>query len=669
MNTSVPLKLLNQLKEIPYSDDEYLLKYQKVVKEYMMKYLTSRGLLLMFETGLGKSITASSIAEEFIDIGRNIIVLAPASLHENMKINIEKYRQVSNITRTGFDNYKFISMNSSNMIKQFSKMDALLEKFVDRFTNSNDLSDKFIIVDECHNLFNSIVNGSKNASRFYDLVMGAKNLKLLFLSGTPVVNTPFELVPCFNMLYGPVDKNLLKGNSGPVDTGKNGPGDTGFGDKGPEKDGPIKEKSKIISSKDLDFRYQTLLPEDYDLFIKSFVTPDFKLKNKEKLQNRIYGMVSYYGQKDAEHFPTYDFTVKEVPMSDKQFHLYQEYREIERAESTKKGAVKISLLTRPQSSSTSTYRVRSRQAGDGFIPNIKDETLIEGNKKININENLHIYSPKLKFILDNLGEGLCVIYSAFVQHTLSFTSEVLKARGISFGVISGDVKAEDRDKLIAKFRAEDNKNGEHIKVLLLSSAGSEGLDLKNVRNLFIFEPHWNYSRIKQIIARAVRYDSHVDLPTELRHVKCYLLLATEPSTKLKDYDASKAIELIKDDDTTTDINIYSRALMNNILIEEFLTMLQESSIDCGLYREKCFMCKPTGEMLFELDFNKDMMTPNPCKPMSEEKATVTEYDISGTKYYKDDKNNIYVYDKDLKGYVELEPGLYGKIIKLISDME
>ena len=32
--------------------------------------------------------------------------------------------------------------------------------------------------------------------------MGTKNIKLLFLTGTPIVNGPFDIVPLFNMLKG-----------------------------------------------------------------------------------------------------------------------------------------------------------------------------------------------------------------------------------------------------------------------------------------------------------------------------------------------------------------------------------------------------------------------------------------------------------------------------------
>ena len=45
--------------------------------------------------------------------------------------------------------------------------------------NKVNLEDKIIIIDEAHNLFNSISNGSKIANEFYDLVMNTKKIKLI----------------------------------------------------------------------------------------------------------------------------------------------------------------------------------------------------------------------------------------------------------------------------------------------------------------------------------------------------------------------------------------------------------------------------------------------------------------------------------------------------------
>ncbi len=66
------------------------------------------------------------------------------------------------------------------------------------------LTNKIIIVDEAHNSFNSIVNGSSNANEFYDIVMNTRNNKIVFLTATPIVNNVFEIVPALNMCAGKI---------------------------------------------------------------------------------------------------------------------------------------------------------------------------------------------------------------------------------------------------------------------------------------------------------------------------------------------------------------------------------------------------------------------------------------------------------------------------------
>ena len=57
-----------------------------------------------------------------------------------------------------------------------------------------------------------------------------------------------------------------------------------------------------------------------------------------------------------------------------------------------------------------------------------------------------------------------------------------------------------------------------LKVVLISKAGSEGLDFKCIRQIHILEPWYNTNRIEQIIGRGVRNLSHCLLPFE--ETKC-----------------------------------------------------------------------------------------------------------------------------------------------------
>jgi len=82
------------------------------------------------------------------------------------------------------------------------------------------------------------------------------------------------------------------------------------------------------------------------------------------------------------------------------------------------------------------------------------------------------------------------------------------------------------DKII---RVVNDYNNGLVKVLLLSSAGSESLHLKGTRQIHIMEPHWNDAKIQQVIGRAIRYKSHSYLPKEQQHVTIYKWISVFPS--------------------------------------------------------------------------------------------------------------------------------------------
>jgi len=64
--------------------------------------------------------------------------------------------------------------------------------------------------------------------------------------------------------------------------------------------------------------------------------------------------------------------------------------------------------------------------------------------------------------------------------------------------------------------------------MIISSAGAEGISLTCVRQVHILEPFWNYVRVDQVLGRAIRMKSHLDLPKEDRNVEQYLYLSVIP---------------------------------------------------------------------------------------------------------------------------------------------
>jgi len=276
-NTNFPEELKAKIKDdlliISNKLNNQLFDYQKVVYNYLINK-ENRGLLIYHGLGSGKTLTAVSVAEYFRRSNREIILLAPKSLHDNFKNNIKKYNR--NITDNEIDNsYKFITSNASNMIKQLDtaeKLDIQLNNI-----NKINVDNKVIIIDEAHSLGNSIVNGSKNANEFYDLVMNGKNIKIILLTATPIVNDAFELSPLLNMCHGKI----------------------------------FKKSTDLVTTKSKD--YYTILPEYYQDFRKIFVDEqDNTIKNSGYFQNRIFGLVSYNGELFTEKKEEFKLEIKEI---------------------------------------------------------------------------------------------------------------------------------------------------------------------------------------------------------------------------------------------------------------------------------------------------------------------------------------------------------------------
>ncbi len=671
-STNYPLAVREQLTQIPYTEEiASRLKYhQFLVHEFFTKNTHQRGLLIMHDMGWGKTKLAVSITTFYrqIDKRRKIIVLLSKSLEGNFRNTVKDYTQSSD--EYVDKNYKFISLNASNMFKQISSVDRSKEEieyekrlgdFMADVTRDNSLDNSLLVIDEAHNLFNAITNGAKNATGLYDLIMKSKNLKLIFLTGTPVINDPFELVPCFNMLRG------------------------------------IMHVTEPNQSTDT-----TLFSESADEFEEFFVDRGRKtIKNKDKFMNRVFGLHSYYGEfyfvpgKERVGFPKeLEPIVERVPMSQVQYAAYAIAR-LQELEETKLGYKAKGARFSSSTGGSSTYRVKSRQlsnycipeyalgpvrgakAREKFIDRITQEDLL----------NTNTYSPKMGRVLENIKKNARtpgMVYSQFVSgEGIAIFARILEVHGYQnitdvpmvvtehaihdmqapklkrFAILSGDIDPEERQTIIGHFNNADNADGSQIALLLLSGAVAEGIDLKRIRHVHIMESFWNYARIRQVKTRAIRYMSHADLPPAQQNVQTYIYLSDYPLGHPKN----------KIREPTTDIELYQKSIDNMHIINQFLLALAESSVDCSLHYAKlpesvqktinCKLCAPDNKMLFHPILTKDMTLPNNCHPYKEKKVTADEIilESTGEKYYykknSDGGFTLYNFNKKLNGYTPM----------------
>ena len=157
--SKLPLREL-QIKVVQYMDD-------------------NDGLLVMHSTGTGKTLTAITTSQCYLDKypDNKVVFVGPASLISNFK------KEMNNYGLEIIDKYDFYSFDKFYL--------------ADKAGNPPDLINTMLIVDEAHNLRNpsskksqAIVNAAKNAD------------KRLLLTATPFVNNLMDFIPLINIIYG-----------------------------------------------------------------------------------------------------------------------------------------------------------------------------------------------------------------------------------------------------------------------------------------------------------------------------------------------------------------------------------------------------------------------------------------------------------------------------------
>ena len=64
-----------------------------------------------------------------------------------------------------------------------------------------------------------------------------------------------------------------------------------------------------------------------------------------------------------------------------------------------------------------------------------------------------------------------------------------------------------------------------MKIIIGSRKIKEGIDFKEVRNLYVLTLPFNISNLIQVIGRGVRNESHTRLPADQRYVNLYILVS------------------------------------------------------------------------------------------------------------------------------------------------
>ena len=226
-------------------------------------------------------------------------------------------------------------------------------------------------------------------------------------------------------------------------------------------------------------------------------------------------------------------------------------------------------------------------------------------------ENLANYSPKSEFIIKRIrkSEGPIFVYSRYIKSGALPFALALEANGYTpygrdRGLLmngnqlesglqcalcehrKGEHLNSNHEFVAAKYvlftgrkdispnnaeavraeRAYTNYNGSDIKVIIGSQVAREGIDLKYIREIYMFDSWFHLNRMEQVLGRGIRTCSHVhpNIPKEKRNCTIYLMVNTLLSRE------------------SADMYMYRLGMMKAIQIGKISRIIKRYALDCNL---------------------------------------------------------------------------------------
>ena len=473
----------------------------------------------------------------------------------------------------------------------------------------NELSNTIIIVDEAHN-----ISGNDYGQALKRIVhnKNSKNLKLVLLTATPMRNSAVDIVFLINLLR-PKDNQLIADNIFEVN-------------KNNTYDVKIKPNSLPYFKKMVSGYISYLRGADPVTFAyrNELGTVDKQFQFIKLIRCKMHGLQYITYKALAEKFK--NDPLQQTVLAASNIVLPDIGKHSQLVPRTGNSGI-FKLITSIHTNLTNIIdrlkidlkKISSKIKVTSNFLSIYNNKVISGD--IFKLENLKYFSVKYYEALKNIndcvtgknGVGTNFVYSRFIGAGIHIFESVLRENGYidyynkdnitnfdnvkcylcgvtkkehsnshiyhpaTFVSITGEVDEsgnndEDINKrLIIKnvFNKENNSNGKYIKILIGSQVLMEGVSMMNVKNVHILEAQYTLTRIDQIIGRAIRYCSHINVMSEKYQY---------PVVNIYKYVVSND-NLSK---LTIEEEMYRRAEIKYKTIKLVERAMKESAIDCPL---------------------------------------------------------------------------------------
>lgn len=597
--------------------------YQHLMQHYLSIRSPYRSLLLYHALGTGKSCSSITIAEALLKDHRvtdkpSIYVVSTGALHKSYegqifslshKSSLEELREQctsdhylrligkTEIPDTERDK-ESIQREVHEMIKKrykfitYHKFATKLEQ-LDKKGALDTFRDKVIIIDEAHNLRDVDMEKTKALTQpLIKLLRTAENNRLVLLSATPMYNEPEEILWLLSLLSINDKRNLLD----------------------PENLPALFKNNKLIPSTQ---KLLQQLASEYISYIRGNNPFTFPLRVSPELLGIpvLKQSITDSDVKDP-YWPTYykDGLVP-TPLGSQQQIALEKLR--------KEGVIQQAKMKTYEQIDCISFNGKT---GRVWIYDMFDVSL-SPNLQFKYKEKIPWLTPstnllgsiacKMLRICEFIKQstGIVVVYSNYnwsgivpialalehvgfenydgskILHTIPSSAEYPKLppyrfKGIpnpKYAIISGnkDIMKGNITNILQLINDPKNQNGSKIKVVLITPVASEGLTIKNTREIHILSPWYNINNLEQVIGRTIRTCSHIMKPVEERNVTVYLhtTVAVEPKT-------NKPID-------TADLHSYRISARKLSQMNEVIQILRDNAWDCSLMKNLNYIPKDT----------------------------------------------------------------------------
>jgi helicase len=486
--------------------------------------LKTGGIVLADEVGLGKTIEAGLTLKYVLDSGaKRVLIALPATLRKQWEVELEeKFSLKATIldrltVESNLSFWKSCLENRDKVRIVITSYDYS-SKLMQRFPN---LKWDFIIIDEAHNLRN-VFHGTKRAKRLYEL---SKGIPKILLTATPLQNSLSDLHGLISFIDPRIfgsekvfNKRFIEGQDYPELKRELIPVlyRTLRRDVGKYMDFKKRECRTI------DFE---LSPDEVELYMRvnNFLKRDvlYSIPNANKglivlvirklLASSSYALIETFEVLKNRLQKLYEGT-KSANAQDG-FALFWDFVEDEIDESAFEEIDDEDTLFQKQQIQAEMDEVdaiietASRIQSNAKIKALKTaiHTAFEYQGKQNIPQKVVVFTESKrtqKYIAaelckDGFEEDDILLFNGDFNDAM--TKEIYRAWQVkNFGKTNYGRSVEYKHAIVDYFK-------EHSKVLIVTDAGSEGLNLQFCNTVINYDLPWNPQKIEQRIGRCHRY--------------------------------------------------------------------------------------------------------------------------------------------------------------------